>query len=241
MSEQIAYYRARAPEYDDWWERRGAYDVDAKFRERWRSEIAILEAALERFEPRGSVLEIAAGTGLWTEKLTQRASKVVALDASPEALALNRRRIRSPQAKVDYVVADAFSWQPSKRYDVVFFSFWLSHVPPERFEAFFELVAAALAPGGRFFFIDNAPPRPGTDPSRRHGSKVVEGVGSVTDLEAGTSLRQVADGRWFRIVKCFYEPDELVERLGDLGFDARVKATAWAFVYGHGARRRAPA
>ncbi len=26
LGEQAAYYRARAPEYDDWWQRTGRYD-----------------------------------------------------------------------------------------------------------------------------------------------------------------------------------------------------------------------
>jgi hypothetical protein len=26
LSEQRSYYRARAPEYDEWWQRRGRYD-----------------------------------------------------------------------------------------------------------------------------------------------------------------------------------------------------------------------
>jgi hypothetical protein len=30
----------------------------------------------------------------------------------------------------------AVAWRPDRRYDVVFFGFWLSHVPLERFAAF---------------------------------------------------------------------------------------------------------
>jgi hypothetical protein len=49
-----------------------------------------------------------------------------------------------------------FSWQPEQRYDVVFFGFWLSHVPPQRFESFSALVADCLKPDGRVFFADDA-------------------------------------------------------------------------------------
>ena len=31
VQEQIAYYRARAPEYDDWWLRTGRYDSGDEF------------------------------------------------------------------------------------------------------------------------------------------------------------------------------------------------------------------
>jgi demethylmenaquinone methyltransferase/2-methoxy-6-polyprenyl-1,4-benzoquinol methylase len=51
-------------------------------------------------------------------------------------------------AAVEYIEADLFAWQPARRYDFVFMSFWLSHVPAARFDGFFDTVARALAPGG---------------------------------------------------------------------------------------------
>jgi hypothetical protein len=33
---------------------------------------------------------------------------------------------------VRFICADLFAWSPERRYDVVFFGFWLSHVPLER-------------------------------------------------------------------------------------------------------------
>ena len=75
------------------------------------------------------------------------------MDSSPEVLALNGARLHD--ARIEYVEADLFAWQPETRYDAVFFGFWLSHVPPERFEAFWAMVRASLAPGGRVFFVDS--------------------------------------------------------------------------------------
>ena len=56
---------------------------------------------------------------------------------------------------MNYVVADLFDWQGNSHYDVVFFSFWLSHVPRSRFGEFWSLVASWLTPSGRAFLIDN--------------------------------------------------------------------------------------
>lgn len=78
------------------------------------------------------------------------------VDASPEMLAMNRQRVRDP--RVRYVTADLFEWQPDRVYDVVFFGFWLSHVPPDRFAPFWLLVNRCLAPGGRAIFVDNLYP-----------------------------------------------------------------------------------
>lgn len=137
LEEQLEYYRARAPEYDEWWFRRGRYDRGPEANERWFADQAVLEAAVAAFEPRGNVLELACGTGLWTEKLLPFASRVTVVDGSPEMLALTRRKLGSPKLRL--VEADLFAWEPDDAFEVVFFSFWLSHVPPERFEAFWKL------------------------------------------------------------------------------------------------------
>src|ERR1700729_792463 len=55
LAEQRAYYRARAPEYDEWWQRRGRYDRGSDLAEEWDRQVAQVEAALETFGPTGSV------------------------------------------------------------------------------------------------------------------------------------------------------------------------------------------
>ncbi|HMH48413.1 MAG TPA: hypothetical protein VK538_11945, partial [Solirubrobacteraceae bacterium] len=48
-----------------------------------------------------------------------------------------------------------------------------------------------------------------------------------------TMLRRLADGREFHIVKHFYEPRALQQRIADLGWSAQVHATPEFFIYGH--------
>jgi demethylmenaquinone methyltransferase/2-methoxy-6-polyprenyl-1,4-benzoquinol methylase len=97
---------------------------------------------------------MACGTGMWTQHLADTHDAVVAVDASPEAIAINQARIRG--TRVSYQVADLFAWEPPLHtFDAVFFGFWLSHVPAERFEAFWAVVRAALKPRGRVFFVDS--------------------------------------------------------------------------------------
>ncbi|HYQ11578.1 MAG TPA: class I SAM-dependent methyltransferase, partial [Gaiellaceae bacterium] len=148
LGEQKRYYAERAPEYDDWWFRRGRYELEPEALARWQEDIAEVETALDVFAPRGSVLELAAGTGIWTRKLVRLADRVVAVDANAETLALNT-------ADAQLVQADVFDWSPEEPVDVVFFSFWLSHVPEARFDEFWALVRAAIRPGGRVFLIDS--------------------------------------------------------------------------------------
>ena len=213
IDEQKRYYAERAPEYDDWWYRRGRYVLEPDALARWWADVAEADAALEAFAPHSSVLELAAGTGIWTRKLVRLAERVVALDANAETLVLN-----TPEAEL--VQADLFAWRPKELFDLVFFSFWLSHVPPERFGQFWSLVRTALAPGGRVFFIDNlaSPEAAALDP---------EHPGS----EEGSVVRHLSDGRAFRVWKVLHRPKQLVADLGELGWDATAHRAGRFFLH----------
>ena len=225
LAEQVRYYRDRAGEYEDWWFRRGRYDHGAAANAAWFAEAAQVQADLERFAPAGQVLELACGTGLWTERLAERAAGVTALDASPEALRIAAAKTRAEN--VEFVEADLFTWEPVGTYDVCFFSFWLSHVPRSRFSGFWSLVRSCLAPGGRVFLVDNRDdPHP---PSEIKDSYVVQ---SGPDLE----LRRLHDGSKYQVVEVFYEPKELQSLLGHQDFTARLDATPW-FIFGEAACR----
>ena len=213
VAEQKRYYAERAPEYDDWWYRRGRYELEPDALARWRADVAEAEAALEAFAPRGSVLELAAGTGIWTRKLVRLAERVVAVDANAETLALNT-------TDAELLRADVFEWGPAERFDLVFFSFWLSHVPDERFDEFWGLVRDALETDGRVFLVDS-----GTGDTAHTG----------TDQADWEETRSLADGRTFRIVKRRWTPQELAARVGPLGFELDLRDTANGhFLYGAG-------
>jgi SAM-dependent methyltransferase len=248
LAEQMAYYRARAPEYDQWWLREGVYDHGEEFNRQWRYEIEELRATVESFAPRGDVLELASGTGGWTTELARHASSITAVDASAEALAICKRKLARSATPVHYVEADLFDWVPDRRYDLVFFSFWLSHVPRSHLAAFWRLVERALAPGGRFFFIDNAPPSDDLveELTQRFPDLRVEedGAGrtpwSTGERDAAVSIRRVSDGREFQIVKVFWPLSDLEEVLRPLELTLRVNRTELFFVYGQGSRTNRP-
>lgn len=229
LADQIAYYRARAGEYDQWWFRTGRYDRGPEQNARWHADTAVVEAALETWlaaRRLRTALELACGTGLFTRHLAPRVEHLTAVDASPEVLAINRARVAADN--VEYVHADLFSWTPTQRYDAVFFSFWLSHVPRDRFEPFWKAVAAALNADGAAYLIDSAFDR--TSTARDH---------VLPEQDAGIVARRLNDGREFRIVKLFYEPAALAARLGELGWSAVLHRTANYFIHGH-AQRLAP-
>ena len=224
LAEQLAYYRARAAEYDEWWFRRGRYDRGAELNAAWFADVAAVENALfafiERTRPQ-SVLELACGTGLFTRHLARRVAHVTGIDASPEAIEHNRARVSA--ANVDYIIADLFEWMPAVRYDLVFMSFWLSHVPMTRFERFWTKVRQAIAPPGHAYVIDNA--FEPTSTARDHPRP---------DPQSGIATRKLNDGKQYRIVKLFHDADTLTAQLLPLGFDAHIERTPRPGYFIHG-------
>jgi SAM-dependent methyltransferase len=215
LDEQRAYYRALAGDY---LKLSQAMDLPGGDE---------LTEALDAFQPAGRVLEFACGPGVWTGQLLRYATDVTALDASPEMLAIAAARVGSDVGsdvrndRVRFVQADLFAWRPDRRYDVVFMGFWLSHVPAERFAAFWSLVADCLQPGGRVFFADDA---------YRTPDELVEGTSSET------IRRQTPDGSAFRLVKAAHQPADLEIRLRELGWDIKVTTAAGPVYWGAGGR-----
>ena len=218
LEEQLTYYRARAPEYDEWFMRTGRYDRGPEHRAEWFSEVAIMESALEPVVRGKEVLELACGTGRWTRHLARWAASILAVDGAPEALQINQNQVNAPN--VEYRQADLFSWRPDREFDVVFFSFWLSHVPSQHFTPFWQTVQRALKPNGCVFFIDSLFEQAST--ARDH----------VQNDKSGFAQRKLNDGREFRIVKVFYEPVILEERLRKAGWHGWVRTTGKYFFYG---------
>jgi SAM-dependent methyltransferase len=201
VAEQIAYYRAHALDYDN--------DI-AGLHLDWSQAIDELPIA-------GDVLELACGSGRWTRLLAARARSVTAVDAAPQMLALARQRVGN--LPVEFIEADVFAWQPPRRYDTAFFAFWLTHVPPARFAAFWSMAGAALAPGGRVCFVDDSD-------RGRAGERV------VADQATPAVWRRLRDGSEHRVVKVYYSPAELAARLAELGWSAAIRETGTPLLVG---------
>ncbi len=218
LDEMLNYYRARANEYDEWFYRRGRYDRGPETNARWFAEADEVFAALDTLHIEDEVLELAPGTGIWTERLLRTASSITAVDASPEMIAINRARVASD--RVSYLQADLFTWHPTRTYDAVCFCFWISHVPTERLDTFLSTVAAALRPGGKIFFVDERRESTATAIDHR-----------LPGEDEQVMTRRLNDGREFQIVKNFYEPVPLAARFAAVGLDVTVPETATYFIY----------
>ena len=201
INEQIAYYRARAAEYDA---------TSMPEGDPFEADVNRIRDAIRALTPRGRVLELAAGTGQWTGLLAEFADELLVTDASPEMLELNHATV-GERPNVRYHLADALALNAARTYNVVFFGFFLSHVPKNRFDGFWASLAGLMAPGGCVVFVDEG-----------HHELWDE---TWMDREAGIVSRPLTDGSVHRAVKVLWRPDDLAARLGELGWNASVQAS----------------
>ena len=180
VAEMRAYYAARAPYYD------AVYLKPER-----RADIAFLVGHLPQRLGGRSVLEIACGTGYWTQHIAPAAARVVALDGTAEPLAFARLR-PGAQAAVFHQL-DAYALPDSLgRFDAAFAGLWLSHVPIAARRPFLRGLHARLAPGARVLFIDN------------NEVQLRDFPIAHTDEDGNTyQLRTLRDGSTHRVLKNF--------------------------------------
>lgn len=221
LQEQIAYYQARAEEYDNWFYRRGErYDKGEALNTVWFNEMAEVRAALHRLPKQQHILELACGTGIWTQELLKLGERITAIDASAEMIAINQAKLQSEQ--VQYERADLFRWEPKAQFDMVFFGFWLSHVPSEYLHPFLDQVAQSLKPNGLIFMVDSRP-------------KLSAMASDQAPLDANVQQqRRLNDGREFTIVKIYYEPAPLEAAFAKAGLSVKAAITDNYFIYASG-------
>jgi SAM-dependent methyltransferase len=211
-----AYYAARAPEYDDWYLRRGRYSHGPIHDAAWNAELDAAGRWLDGLPLHGEIVELAAGTGWWSPLLAEK-GELTLYDANDAPLDLARERLLAHGLRAHLHVRDAWA-EPDRRVAAVFTGFWLSHVPRGRLDAFLRVVRSWLLPGGRFAAIDSLP-----DPQ--------SGAADQPRPAEDRSVRRLADGREFEIVKVYYRPEELRAALLRAGFaEADVDTTGRFFL-----------
>jgi demethylmenaquinone methyltransferase/2-methoxy-6-polyprenyl-1,4-benzoquinol methylase len=197
LREQLRYYRERAAEYDATVlsDDDATSDPQALELRAWPTKI------MARLAPCEQALELACGTGIWTRSLLTVAQRILAVDASPEMLALNRAKVAD--TRVRYQLADLFAWEAEAPVDLAFAAFWFSHVPAERLAPMLAALRHTVLPGGQLCIIDE----PETSPARPPAAEDPE-------LER----RELRDGRQFQIVKIYRSPQHLATLCREAGF-----------------------
>jgi SAM-dependent methyltransferase len=217
-AEMLAYYEARAPEYDDWYLRRGRYERGPIHDAAWNAELDAAGRWLDALPIHGEIVELAAGTGWWSPLLASK-GELSLYDAAAAPLDRARERLLAHGLRAHLHVRDAWA-EPDRQVDAVFTGFWLSHVTRDRLSEFLGVVRRWLKPGGTFAFIDSR-----FDPQ----SSAADHPTPSDDV----SVRRLDDGREFTVIKVYYEASELETALRSTGFvKASVTTTGRFFQIG---------
>lgn len=217
-AEMLAYYEARAGEYDDWYLRRGRYARGPIHDAAWNAELDGAGTWLDALPLHGDIVELAAGTGWWSPLLASK-GELSLYDAAEAPLERARERLVAHRLRAHLHVRDAWA-EPDRQVDALFCGFWLSHVPRTRTGEFLALARRWLKPGAIFAFIDSLP-----DPQ--------SGAADNPEPGADLAVRRLDNGREFTIVKVYRNAAALEDALREAGFSgARVTTTGRFFVLG---------
>lgn len=207
----LAYYAARAQAYER---------IFAK-PER-QMDLRKLESMLaDRFAGR-SMLEIACGTGYWTQHLARTAAGILATDLTEETLDVARSK-NLPADRVRFAAADAFNLAAGLgQFDAAFAGFWWSHIKLAERRAFLASLRARLAPGALVAFLDNLYVEGNSTPIAKH------------DAEGDTwQLRKLDDGSEHLVLKNFPTESELIAQMEGFAVNCRYVALDyfWYFTF----------
>ncbi len=144
------------------------------------------------------VLEIACGSGNWTQVLSKRARSVVAVDRSRAYLDIARSK-KYAGDNVTFIEADAYSLDGVEgKFETAFAADWWSHIPVSCIPEFVGSVTDKLVPGGSVVLLDMRP-----SPSLAAMFSHVDGEGNRIDR------RSFEDGSEFEVVKNFPKEADL--------------------------------
>ncbi|MBS1731633.1 MAG: class I SAM-dependent methyltransferase [Bacteroidetes bacterium] len=192
----ITYYKDRAKEYEKIYLKPERQD-----------DLLSSTTILQELFANKSVIEIACGTGYWTEKISKSANSIFATDINKTVIEIAEQKDFS-NAQVTFGLADIFNFKPDNKYDSLFGGFIWSHIQLQDLDKFLNTVNKFVLPGGTIVFIDN---------------NFVEGSNhSITNIdEQGNSFqtRKLDNGTTHLVLKNFPTENFLRKKLSNIATD----------------------
>jgi trans-aconitate methyltransferase len=195
----ISYYKDRAKEYEKIYSKPERQD-----------DLKRTAAILQETFAHKKLMEIACGTGYWTEKVAHTAASIFATDINEAVLEIARQKAY-PNSNVTFGLADIFQYQPEHQYEGLFGGFIWSHILLQDLHRFVQTINGFVASKGMVVLMDN---------------RFVEGSNlpiTETDLHSNTfQSRQLEDGTTHLVLKNFPTEDFLREQLKDVATNVQV-------------------
>lgn len=139
----VSYYKDRAKEYEKLYSK-------PERQEDLKSAATILQ---EIFADK-QVLEIACGTGYWTEKIAATATSIFATDINESVIEIAKKKdFLSKQ--VSFGIADIYNFSDNNKFESLFGGFIWSHILLQDLDKFLLTVNSLVSAGGTVVFMDN--------------------------------------------------------------------------------------
>ena len=193
----VEYYSARAHCYED-------RDISMR-----RMDIAKLQEICRELIYGQDILEIACGTGIWTEYTANFAKSITAIDINLSMLQVASRRL----AKLDNVTfaqMDAFDLSTLKNgFSAGLAGWWISHVDKARIRSFLEGFHRALVPGAVVIIMDDT-------------QATLDDLSFIDGNQNSYTIRTLKDGQKYEIIKNIFDENDIRELFSDFGCNIKV-------------------
>ena len=192
----VEYYKERAKEYEK------IYEKPERQEELDRATKILQEIFFDK-----EVLELACGTGYWTERIAKTARSILATDINEAVIDIARQKIFS-KASVNFQVQDIFNLTPEYKYDSLFAGFIWSHIRLQDLDNFLSVVHNCVNPGGTIVFMDN--------------NFVADSSRPITETDKQNNTyqaRKLENGKDYLVLKNFPTQAAIRETLGDKARD----------------------
>ncbi|MGP8215301.1 MAG: class I SAM-dependent methyltransferase [Bacteroidia bacterium] len=176
----VAYYAERAKEYEKIYEKP----------ER-QSDLSAASELLQNIFLNKNLIELACGTGYWTQRIAKCAGNVIATDINAPVIEIAKTKVYEKN-NVDFSIADIFNYSLEQPHDNLFAGFIWSHIKLQELGSFIDALHCFVKPGGLVAFIDNNYVEGSSLPvvcTDEHGNKYQE--------------RELENGKKYSIVKNF--------------------------------------
>jgi ubiquinone/menaquinone biosynthesis C-methylase UbiE len=191
----IQYYHERAKEYEK------VYSIPEE-----QSDLLTSITLFQELFATKTVLEVACGTGYWTNHISKTATAIFATDINERMVNIAKERVRNPNAI--FAVADMFSLKPNGAFDAFFGGFIWSHIVLQDIDQFLRQVSKLLKPHSIIVFIDSKPVANSCHDIRSISKKDAYGNTYQT--------RQLEDGSKHIVLKNFPTEEFHLEKQGSI-------------------------
>jgi ubiquinone/menaquinone biosynthesis C-methylase UbiE len=194
----VSYYKDRAKEYEK---------IYAK-PER-QEDLKTATSLLQEIFAEKQVLEIACGTGFWTEKIAKTATSILATDINETVIDVARKKDFS-EKQVSFELADIYNFPIQDKFESLFGGFIWSHILLQDLDKFLSTINSLVSPGATVVFMDN---------------NYVEGSNHIITKmdEFGNSFqtRKLEDQTTHLVLKNFPTEEFLREKLKDISSEIK--------------------